>query len=128
MNLPIRGMFVRAVSWLGDRFFPPPARVIFPAPAPLADRVVAAVGRALGALPKDITSGGRHRGTVRARHASALALRRLGLSFPEVARACGWTDHTSAMSAVARAEARMIEPAFALAVEAGLAVGMEPWT
>ena len=121
-------LITRARAWLGDLFYPPaapPWRLPgnTPPPPPISPpAVIAAVGLMLGALPKDITGARRHRGTVRARHAAALALRRIGLSYPEIARCVGWDDHSTAMSAVRHAEGREAsEPAFAAAVEAGIA-------
>ena len=117
-------LITRARAWLGD-IFPAPAPRVVPLPVHRAlnpPAVIAAVGLMLGALPKDITGARRHRGTVRARHAAALALRRIGLSYPEIARCVGWDDHSTAMSAVRHAEGREAsEPAFAAAVEAGIA-------
>lgn len=120
--LDLPRILTRARSWLGDRFFPP-ARVVLPARAPLADRVIATVGRSLRVRPADITSGARYQRAIAARHASALALRRLGLSFPEIARTCGWSETQTAVRAVEGAGVRLINPAFAAAVDAGVLAG-----
>ncbi len=115
-------LIARASAWLTSILATPAPREVplFPLPPVDPARVVAAVGRSLGALAKDITSGDRHHGAVRARHAAALTLRRLGLSYPQIAVVIRWDNHASAIHAVKRAETRMAEPAFAAAVEAGM--------
>lgn len=106
-----------------DRPAPYVVRLPEPPPPVVPAKVVAAVGASLGATVGDITGGRRHRGAVRARHAAAFALRRLGLSYPEIAVAVRWEDHSTAIAAVRGAEQRMAEPRFAAAVEAGVAAG-----
>lgn len=86
--------------------------------------VVAATAASLGSTVEDVTGGRRFKGSIRARHAAALALRRLGLSYPEIAVVIRWGDHSTAHNAVRCAEGRVLsEPAFAAAVEAGVAAG-----
>jgi chromosomal replication initiation ATPase DnaA len=83
--------------------------------------VVSVVALALGSTTAEVRGGRRYKGAVRARHAAALALSRCGLNHPEIAKAIGVTDHTTAMSAVVSARARAErEPAFAAAVAEGV--------
>jgi len=49
--------------------------------------------------PEVAMSAARHRCAARARHAFWLALRGLGLSYPEIAKLCG-VDHTTVMGAL----------------------------
>ena len=86
--------------------------------------VVTVVAGMLGATVANAIGGRKYKGAIRARHASALALRRLGLSYPHIAVVLGLGDHGSAMYACERATVReQDEPAFAQAVTAGVLAG-----
>ena len=84
--------------------------------------VVSVVALALGSTSGEVRGGHRYKGCVRARHAAALALRECGLSMSEIAEAIGVSDHTTVTNALVRARSRSaLEPAFAAAVQAGIA-------
>jgi len=92
-------------------------------PAVMARRVVTVVAESLGSRYQDVVQGRRYRGAVKSRSASCFVLRKLGMSWHEIARAINAPDHSTARSAGETAEARMSERGFAAAVEAGLAAG-----
>lgn len=84
--------------------------------------VISVVALALGSTSGEVRGGHRYKGCVRARHAAALALRECGLSMSEIAEAIGVSDHTTVTNALVRARSRSaLEPAFASAVQAGVA-------
>ena len=84
--------------------------------------VVSVVALALGSTSGEVRGGHRYKGCIRARHAAALALRECGLSMSEIAEAIGVSDHTTVTNALVRARSRSaLEPAFASAVQAGIA-------
>jgi DNA-binding NarL/FixJ family response regulator len=84
--------------------------------------VISVVALALGSTSGEVRGGHRYKGCVRARHAAALALRECGLSMSEIASAIGVSDHTTVTNALVRARSRSaLEPAFAAAVQAGIA-------
>jgi chromosomal replication initiation ATPase DnaA len=58
-----------------------------------------------GVSPSQLLSKDRHKSIARARHVAAWLMRQTGLSFPEIGRALGGRDHTTAMNSVRRVEA-----------------------
>lgn len=119
-------MIARLINWISKAIAPRPREAMHLKLEVKPSEVVAAAAIALGATAEDVTSGRRYKGSIRARHASALALRRLGLSYPEIAVVIHWTDHSTAMNAVRVAEAREVaEPSFRAAVAAGIAAGRD---
>lgn len=64
----------------------------------LAQQVLARVAASLGgASPASVMAGKRNKWACRIRHATMLALRRRGLSFPKIAQMLGGMDHTTVM-------------------------------
>jgi hypothetical protein len=80
---------------------PPPTTERAPGPH---DELVETVAVVCLVTAADIYSRDRHQQNAHARHLCALLLRERGLSFPEIGRVLGGRDHTTAMSAVARAQ------------------------
>jgi chromosomal replication initiation ATPase DnaA len=71
-------------------------------------RVFALVADALGVTPGLILSPERHRSTSHARKVVLYVLRHAySMSYPELGRAVGFADHTSAMTAVKTIEVKM---------------------
>ena len=81
-------------------------------------RLVAAL---LGSSSDAVRGKGRHPELVRARWACMVALRRRGLSYPEIGQAMGGKDHTTVMHACDIAEVRYAtDLAWLLAVDEGV--------
>lgn len=81
-------------------------------------RLVAAL---LGSSYDAVRGKSRHPEVVRARWACMAALRRRGLSYPEIGQAMGGKDHTTVMSAVDVGEVRYASDlAWLLAVDEGV--------
>lgn len=81
-------------------------------------RIVAAL---LGASYDSVRGKSRHPATTRARWACMAALRRRGLSYPEIGRAMGGKDHSTVMHAVDIGEVRYASDlAWLLAVDEGV--------
>lgn len=86
--------------------------------------LIAQISIRLGATIADTIGGRRYKGSVNARFASSLVLRRLGFSFPDIAELLGYADHTSAMHACGVATGREnLSPAFRDAVAYGVIQG-----
>ena len=94
-------------------------------PLTAADReCVRLVAALLGSSRDEVCSKSRHPLVTRARWACMVALRRRGLSFPQVGKALGGKDHSGVLHACEVAEARYAEDAaWLLAVEEGVRVG-----
>lgn len=60
-------------------------------------RIVSDMSRERGLDPRDVRGPKRHAEFVRARIAISKRLRAMGCSYPEIGRALGGRDHTSAM-------------------------------
>lgn len=89
--------------------------------------VLLTVGRLLGGVGLgELRGQQRWPGFVLARKAAALALRRRGLSYPEIGKALGGRHHTSAMGLVRSAVALERDARFAAAVADGVRVGGRP--
>lgn len=86
-------------------------------------RVIVAVAEACRVIPRDITGGRLFAKAVTARYATALALRELGLSYPQIGKALRQKEHATAIRAVARARDRLHLAEFSAAVAAGVAAG-----
>lgn len=85
--------------------------------AATARALVLAAADLFGIRATQVTGETRETAPCQARFAVMLALRRLGWSFPRIARAVGRSDHTTAMHGVRRAEQlERREPGFCLAV------------
>lgn len=93
--------------------------VVVAAASPLAEvptrgadpamRVVAAAAAAIGVKPSQVLRQDKHRAVTLARHIAAYVLRESrGMSYPEIGRVLGQSDHSSAMHAVKRIE-RLLE-------------------
>jgi len=69
-----------------------------------ADRIIEAAAVHFGVRPCDIIGPGREKTKIRMRHIAACIIReRLDMSYPEISKALGCRDHTTAMNAVRRA-------------------------
>lgn len=64
------------------------------------ERIAAALG---GASPASVMAGKRNKWAVRVRHVTMLALRRRGLSFPQIGAALGGMDHTTVINGCTKA-------------------------
>lgn len=82
---------------------PPPA----PPSGPTIQEVRALVAARHGLMVEHILAGGPSPRFVRARHEACWEIRRLGKSYTQVAAAVGLKDHTSAINACRRHEARL---------------------
>lgn len=90
-----------------------------------ATDTIGAVARALGSTYKDVVSGERYAGAIRARQAAVLTLRRLGLTYSAIGKALRSQNHTTIRENEGKALAReQAEPTFARVVAAGVARGL----
>lgn len=64
------------------------------------ERIAAALG---GASPASVMAGKRNKWAIRVRHTTMLALRRRGLSFPQIGAALGGMDHTTVINGCKKA-------------------------
>lgn len=86
-------------------------------------RVLGEVSGRFGVSVAEILSKDRHKSIARARHVAAWLLRQTGMSYPEIGRALGKRDHTTAMASVERVEAGLAaEPQWRPTLEAMLRV------
>lgn len=88
------------------------------APSAPVSRSLSAVARHFGVTFAELLGRDRHSRIANARHVVAWLLRQHGLSYPEIGRALGGRDHTTAMNSV-----RAIEEA--VADHAGVAATMQ---
>lgn len=87
-------------------------------------RLVAAL---LGSSSDAVRGKGRHPELVRARWACMVALRRRGLSYPEIGQTMGGKDHTSVMHACDIGEVRYAtDLSWLLAVDEGVRLEQKP--
>jgi chromosomal replication initiation ATPase DnaA len=78
---------------------------------------VLAIVREYGCRTEDVLGGDRHKTPAAARHRIWMLLRHtLDLSYPEIAGAMGWGDHTTVMSGVKKQE-RLLRARYSEAVE-----------
>lgn len=84
-----------------------------------AQDIVERIASATGVDAATIRGASRKRAHVRARHATALALHRAGLSYSAIGRALGGQDHSSAIHACKRAAALEASDLVFAAVVAG---------
>lgn len=64
------------------------------------ERIAAALG---GSSPASVMAGKRNKWAIRVRHTTMLALRRRGLSFPQIGAALGGMDHTTVINGCKKA-------------------------
>lgn len=76
------------------------------------------VAEHFGVSDSDLDSGRRWSHVALARHVAMWCVRQLGRSYPAIGREFGNRDHTTAMSAVRKIDARLSEPAVAGCIEA----------
>ena len=90
-------------------------------PSPGDRECIRLVAALLGSSSDAVRGKGRHPELVRARWACMVALRRRGLSYPEIGQAMGGKDHTTVMHACDIAEVRYAtDLAWLLAVDEGV--------
>ena len=92
-------------------------------PSPADRECIRLVAAMLGSSRAEVCSRLRDPAVIRARWACMVALRRRGLSYPEIGKALGGKDHTTAMHAVDLADNRYSDDlAWLLAVDEGVRV------
>lgn len=64
------------------------------------ERIAAALG---GSSPASVMAGKRNKWAIRVRHTTMLALRRRGMSFPQIGAALGGMDHTTVINGCKKA-------------------------
>jgi len=93
-------------------------------PSPADRECIRLVAATLGSSRESVCGKSRHPDVVRARWACMVALRRRGLSYPEIGKALGGKEHTTVMHAVDLADNRYSDDlAWLLAVDDGVRVG-----
>ena len=89
-------------------------------------KVLRAVASSMRLIPADLYGGRMFPRACAGRKAAAYALRKLGLTFQQIATALRYKNHTTARRSAKLGRELMIQREFAAAVEAGIAAGKLP--